>query len=455
MVKSEQKSVVTLAIIMMCRMLGLFLILPVFSLYALTLPATTPMLIGLALGIYGFTQACLQIPMGSLSDRIGRKSVITLGLLIFALGSIIAALSHSIYGIILGRAIQGAGAIGSTILALLADLTRDENRSKAMATLGLAIGTSFMLAMILSPALNHWVHLSGLFWIILGLSLFSLLLVHTVLPNPPAVILNPNTTYQTTQSSAVLKNSQLLRLNLGVCTIHAMLTANFIGIPIVLTHLLALSQYAQVLTYIIILPLAFLLMLPFLIVGEKKRKINSILVGAVLFLILAQLGFSFFNKNLSIMLLALLLFFSAFTLLEATLPSLVSKISPIQRKGTAMGIYSTSQFLGIFIGGCLGGVIFSHFQLTGLFLFGAISGIIWLGCALTLQAPPYLSTLIFEAKPSILQHFDYLKQTLLSTAGVAEMTTVPNEKLIYIKADTQIINKEQLRKLIDQSTLQQ
>lgn len=455
MAHNEQKAVFSLSVIMACRMLGLFLILPIFSLYASHLKDATPSLMGLALGIYGFTQACLQIPMGSLSDRIGRKPVIATGLIVFAIGSIIAALSTSIYGIIIGRAIQGAGAIGSTTLALLSDLTRDENRSKAMATIGLAIGTSFMIAMILGPALNHWVGLSGIFWTILALSLLSLGLVCTVLPRQPKLFCNPNTAYQANQSSAVLKNTQLLRLDLGVCTIHAMLTASFIGIPIILTRLLNLSQFDQVLLYVIVLPVAFFLMLPFIIIGEKKRKLKPFLTAAACLLILTQITLSLFHNHLSIVALALLVFFGAFTFLEATLPSLVSKISPIQRKGTAMGIYSTSQFLGIFIGGSLGGIIFSHFQLTGLFIFSALLGLIWLFSTLSMRQPPYFATIILEANNSVFINFQQIQQKLLAISGIAEITGLAQEGLLYIKADKEIINKEQLRKLIDEGNLHQ
>ncbi len=455
MTNNEQKAVTSLAIIMACRMLGLFMILPVFSLYATHLKYATPTLIGLALGVYGLTQACLQIPFGSLSDRIGRKKVITIGLIIFAIGSIVAAMSHSIYGIIIGRAIQGAGAIGSTILALAADLTRDENRVKAMASIGLAIGLSFMVAMVAGPLLNHWVHLSGIFWAILVLSILSLVLVHTILPNPPKLIANPNTEYQSNQFLAVLKNKQLLRLDLGIFTMHAMLTATFIAIPILLTHTLKISQFDQVILYVIILPLAFMIMLPFIIVGEKKRKLKTFFIGSIVALILAEVALASFKLHFIVIAIAMLLFFTAFTLLEASLPSIVSKIAPIQRKGTAMGVYSTSQFLGIFIGGSIGGVIYTHFHLIGLFLFCALLGLFWLCFALSMKHPPYLSTLIFKVKDSVFHKFDELQQQLNTTQGVGEISAMPTEGLIYIKADKKIIDKEQLRKLIDACTLRQ
>lgn len=452
MVHNERRAITSLAIIMACRMLGVFMILPFFSTYAAQLTDSTPLLIGIALGIYGLTQACLQIPLGSLSDKIGRKKVISAGLIVFALGSLVAALSHSIYGIILGRALQGTSAIGSTILAATADLTRDENRSKAMGLMGLIIGISFFIAMILGPIVNKYLPLSGIFWTIFGLTLLALLLLHTIVPNPPQ--LYTNTEYQTQQISAVLKNRELLRLNLGIFTMHAILTATFIALPILFLHILHLTESDQILLYSGVMILSFLLMLPLIILAEKKRKIRTIFLLSIATLVMCEILFAYFKISLTVMIISMMCFFTAFSLLEAFLPSIVSKIAPIERKGTAMGIYSTAQFFGIFVGGTLGGLIFSHFHVLGLFAFCAVLGAIWLFVASFMQELPYLSTCIFKMDSELLlQQFEKLQAHLKNLQGVAEVAALPNERLIYIKVDPKIISKDQLRKVIDESNL--
>jgi len=453
MILNERRAIYSLTFIMACRMLGLFIILPIFSLYVTSIQGATPTLMGFALGAYGLTQACLQLPLGYLSDKIGRKKVITAGLVTFALGSLILALSHSIYGIIAGRAIQGAGAIGSTLLALAADLTPEENRSKAMASLGLAIGVSFAIAMILGPLLNYWVHLTGIFWIIFTLALLCLLLLHTLIPNPPQEIRGPLFSETETRSQSSLFNPQLLRLHFGIFSLHAILSATFIAAPILLTQMIKLSEFEQSMLYLIILCLAFILMLPFILVAEKNRKMKVIFIGAIIMICVCELLLTNYHSSLIFIGLILLLFFTAFTFLEASLPSLISKIAPIQRKGTAMGIYSTAQFFGIFIGSSLGGVIYSHYGVSGLFIFCTVIGLLWLGFAIFMQQPPYLSTFIFKLNRSAIERFELLQQKILSAPGVAEMAFTSEHDLIFIKADNKIINKDQLRNVIDESTL--
>lgn len=450
----EKTAVSSLAVIMAFRMLGLFMILPVFSLYVGKIPHATPFLIGLALGIYGLTQACLQAPFGMLSDRIGRKPVIAAGLLLFALGSIVAGCSHSIYGIVFGRALQGTGAIGSTTLAMVADLTRDEERSKAMAILGMSIGLSFSIAMIIGPIINAWFHLNGIFWTTAILAGIGLLLLFTVVPTPPRITTpHPQAPSSRSNLHTVLKNTQLLRLNLGIFVLHSMLTAMFIAIPIMLTHMAKLNQHAQVLLYLIVLVCAFSVTVPLIIIAEKQRKMKPLFVAAIGALILAQLLLIAFHHSAIDIGIILLLFFAAFTLLEASLPSLVSKISPLHKKGTAMGIYSTAQFFGIFIGGSSGGLIFSHFHIIGIFIFCAILGIIWLIAAVTMAQPPYLSTLIFKISATNESNIDSLHDNLQRIPGVNDVAIMPHEQLIYIKADKKIIPEHELRKLLRQSNL--
>lgn len=444
----HRSAILSLTMIMAFRMLGLFMILPVFSANAVYIPGATVTLVGIALGIYGLTQAALQMPFGLLSDRIGRKPIIIVGLLLFAAGSVVAALSHTITSLIIGRALQGTGAIGSTTLALVADLTRDENRSKAMAFLGLSIGMSFSIAMIVGPIINAWFHLSGIFWATAGLALIGLLLLIRV-PKPPKLVVHEDVEVEPKRLRAIFKNTQLLRLNVGIFSLHLVLTALFIAIPILFTHTLHLSETQQTLTYLIVLALAFIAMLPFIIIAEKKRKMKPIFIAAIMVLFAAQVLLYFFADHAFVIGALLFCFFTAFTLLEASLPSLISKIAPIQYKGTAMGVYSTSQFFGIFVGGSLGGLIFAHFGIHGIFLFCSIVVLLWLIIAMTMRQPPYLSTIIFEANKKGAE----TSQKVRNFPEVAEVSFSPSENLIYVKVDKQKIDEHELRKHIEEVTL--
>lgn len=421
------------------------MILPVFSAYAMHLAGATHTMIGITLGTYGLTQAIFQIPFGMLSDHFGRKPIIFFGLILLLIGSIIAAFSHSIYTLCFARALQGSGAIGSTVLALLSDLTRDESRSKAMAFMGLSIGFAFTIAMILGPMINHYFYLSGIFAATALLALIAMGLL-LFIPSPP----KPLKTSEkfTAKFSSVLHNTQLLRLNAGILFLHATLTALFIAVPILLTHQMQLSGLHQIFLYLLVLVFAFIFALPFIIIAEKKRKMKAVFISAIATIFSVQVLLALFYQHMVATAFLLFLFFTAFTLLEATLPSLVSKIAPIKNKGAAMGLYSSSQFFGIFVGGSLGGLIYTQSQLTGVFAFCALLSAIWFGIAITMKEPPYLSTLIFPANASEKQY-----QPLLAVEGVAEITINAEENLLYVKIDKQKIDEPVLRKLIEDSNL--
>ena len=455
--RQQSQAIFSIGAIMAFRMLGLFMILPIFAIAAQHLPYSTPTLVGIAIGVYGLTQACFQIPFGSLSDKIGRKPIIVIGLLLFGLGSIVAALSHSIYGIILGRAIQGGGAIGSTCLALVADLTPDENRSKSMAMVGMTIGFSFLLAIVISPVIYSHHGLSGIFWFTTILAVISIALVVFTVPKPPKLekLAAPEDCFR-----QVLKNPQLLRMNFSIFVQHAVMTIMFLALPIILHHDLRLSLHQQTFFYGGILILAFFLMVPFVIIAEKKRAIKKTLIGSIIALLLSQCLLPIHLTSLTLACVSLLIFFTAFTLLESLLPSLVSKIAPINLKGTAMGIYSTSQFIGIFIGGSLGGFISTHGGLPALFALNAVLLVTWLVTTATMAKAPYHSTMIFS-QPNTELTLDSLSQYLKSLPGVADLAIATGEKLIYIKADKKKISENELRnalepvnlnKLIDETT---
>ncbi len=446
---NEGRAVASLGAIMAFRMLGLFMILPVFSIYLHKLPGATPTLIGVALGIYGLTQACLQIPFGTLSDKIGRKPIILIGLVLFAIGSVIAALSHSIGGIILGRAIQGGGAVGSTVLALVADLTRDESRNKAMAFVGLSIGLSFMIAMILGPIVNHFYHLNGIFWLTALLAVVGMILLFTAVPKAPTLMVDESVETTSSRFKQVLHNKQLIKLDLSIGLQHAIFTALFLAIPIVLTHDLKLSSEQQVWLYLAVLVLAFFAMLPFVIIAEKKRLMRPIFIASVSVIALSLAVLWLGNAHASLVIISLFLFFTAFTLLESCLPSMVSKQAPIRQKGSAMGVYSSSQFFGIFIGGAVGGTALGHFGISGVFAFALLLTVIWWFVSLTMQSPPYLSTIVIPSQ----QLSKESVQSIQALTGVNEVAWFKSEGLLLVKIDKHKIEERVLRNRLETGSL--
>lgn len=372
---SEKRAIIALASIFSLRMLGLFMILPVFALYAQNLSGVTPTLIGVAIGAYGLTQALFQIPFGVISDQWGRKRIIAGGLIIFIFGSIIAALSTSIWGVIAGRALQGAGAISGPIMALAADLTREDQRTKAMAIIGMSIGASFALAIVAAPTVDHLIGVPGIFWLIGILAGCALILLFVVVPNPINKFPNALNSI-TVQIQRIYQNSELRRINFGIFALHAILTANWVVVPLILNDYLPRQHHWWI--YLPVLVLSAIAMTPFIMRADRPGFISPIFLGSI-----ALLGISEFllipARNYFFALgLILFLFFTALNLLEAILPTLVSKLSPPDAKGTAMGIYSTAQFFGAFIGGALGGWIHGEFGISGVFILGTLFACAWL-----------------------------------------------------------------------------
>ena len=385
MTRQELRSSGSLALIFALRMLGLFLVLPVFALEAQHYAGgNDPAMVGLALGMYGLTQAVFQLPLGLASDRFGRKKVIIVGLLVFALGSLAAALADSLMGLVWGRALQGAGAVSAAVTALLADLTRDSVRTKAMAMVGGSIALMFSLALVLSPLLAGWVGLSGIFWITLALTLAGIATVLWVVPPEPV----QHTAMPRGRFADLLAYPDLLRLNVGVFVLHTVQMAMWVAVPTLLVQAgLVKTAHWQVYLPAVLLSFAAL---GRLFAMERKGQLRSALLLAIVLVLLVQAGLGALTlaggaPSLWLLGAAMLVFFIGFNMLEATQPSLVSRMAPERLRGAALGAYNTLQSLGLFAGGFLGGWLSRHGSLTGVFAATALLCVVWLVVTWPLQ----------------------------------------------------------------------
>ncbi len=435
MAYSWSKTVFPIAAIFSFRMLGLFLLIPVFSVYAAQLTNATPALIGIALGGYGLSQGLLQIPFGMFSDKFGRKPIITLGLFFFIVGSLIGAISNSIYGIIIARTMQGMGAIGSVLIALLADLTPDNQRTKAMAVIGMTIGTSFSLAMVISPSISSRYGLSGIFYLTAILAVIGLLLIHFVIPTPKKEVFHADSEANPNLFKSVLNNRHLQRLNIGIFCQHFILTATFFAIPMILSEQVKTGHLTQ--QWHFYLPQmvgAFLFMIPFIIIAEKKKRMKSVFLLSVFTTTVSQALLSWMHSVWISLCVLMFLYFVAFNILEASLPSLISKQANPNNKGTAMGIYSTGQFLGIFAGGSLAGIIYQWNGSQGIFIANALMGVLWFAISCYMKPNVYLSSLILHYAFST-RSDDEVISLLLQVPGIKDVALAKDEDALYLRID--------------------
>lgn len=444
MTSLERRATGSLAGIYALRMLGLFMIMPVLPLFAEHLEGSTPLLIGLSVSIYGLSQAVLQIPFGLLSDRYGRKKLIVFGLLLFASGSIVSALSTTIYGVLFGRALQGAGAIAAVIMALVADLTQEVHRTKAMALIGISIGVSFGIAISVGPVLAGAIGIEGIFWLTAFLALAAIAVILYIVPDPFHSKVHRDAEWVPAQMKDVLKDAELLRLNYGIFILHFILTASFIAIPLLMRDAgLEGSQHGRV--YLPVFIVSLLCAIPFIILAEKKRQMKPVFIGAIAVILVSELGLWSAHQSLMSIVFFLWVFFCGFNLLEATLPSLVSKTAPGDMKGTAMGFYSTSQFLGAFLGGALGGWGYGEFGGGAVFALSAIAGASWLIVSLTMSPPRYLANMLISVENLTRSQAEQLADEILALTGVEEVKLHFGEGVLYLKVDNRLLDKDSLQ----------
>ena len=428
----ERRAVSALALIFGLRMFGLFLVLPVLALYADGLPGATPLMVGLALGVYGLTQAIFQIPFGRLSDRFGRKRLITFGVLLFALGSVVSAEAATVPGMIVGRALQGAGAIAAVVLALLADLTREQQRIKATAWVGGMIGVAFLTALMGGSVLEGWVGVPGLFY----LAAFAALMVMPVLWwGVPTPVHSGNLVYSRCRGdwSSVFSNRHLLRLDFGVFVQHLSLMALFVAVPPALVDVLGLGSPDHWRVYVPVLVASVVAMLPLLLLSMRSGKsytafrvaLSLMLISAALLAWAAGQGWGLVG--------GLVIFFTGFNLLEALLPSLVSRVAPSPLKGTALGVYNTCQFVGVFVGGAVGGVIFGYFGPAGVFLLMGTLLALWWIVVLLGDVPVLMNSVTVYLEDMPAAQFEERIAALKQLPGVYDVTVLAGQNMVYLK----------------------
>lgn len=433
MTPKETRATVSLAAVFATRLLGLFMIYPVFAAYAHGLRGATVESVGLALGVYGLTQGLLQIPFGLLSDRIGRKSMITIGLLLLAAGSVVAARATSIETMLFGRILQGAGAVGSVVLAMVADLTREEVRTRAMAVVGMTIGLSFLIAIIAGPALGAVIGVPGIFLFTALLALIGIVITQAMVPTPTRTNRHLDAEAVPALISRVLRNRELLRLDFSIFALHAILTASFLAVPQVLARTFHMRSGAAWEVYLPVLVVSVVLMVPTIIIAETRQRMKEVFVATIAILAASLFLLVVRSQSAVAVIISLVMFFAAFNVMEAMLPSLVTKTAPADAKGTATGVYSSCQFLGIFTGGAIGGVMAAAGGPRGVFVFAAVVALIWLALALAMPRPARSSSYLVHLGPYNDSEKDALASRLAALPGVIE--AVVDGGTAYLKID--------------------
>jgi len=438
MTPTELRATVSLASIYGLRMLGMFLLLPIFAIYAEKLEGgSNHTLIGVALGAYGLMQVLLQLPFGIASDKYGRKKVIYIGLILFAIGSVVAAVSHDIVMVIVGRSIQGAGAISAVVTALVADSTREEHRTKAMAMIGATIGLTFAVSLVAGPLFNQWIGVPGIFWMMGVLSILAIGVVKYAVPDPLHSQFHSDAQAAPGKIKDVLRNTQLLRLNFGTFCLHGAQMAMFIVVPFALKETSGMNENQHWKIYLPVLLASFALMIPAIIYAEKRAKLKPVFIGAVALMLVAQIAFAFNIHVFWGIVASLFVYFVAFNILEASLPSLISKMAPAAYKGTAMGVHNTAQSFGMFLGAVMGGYLSHKIGYSAVFVFCAVLMGVWLLLVFGMKTPPSIKTKMYHV-----DKLDAAKASLLSAkisqiAGVYEVVAIAAESTMIVKINNQ------------------
>jgi predicted MFS family arabinose efflux permease len=445
--RSELRAALALALVFFLRMLGLFMLLPVLSLHTRSISGATPLLAGVALGAYGVSQALLQIPFGTWSDRHGRKRVITIGLVVFALGGLVAAFSDSIYGIIAGRLLQGAGAVAAAILALAADLTPDEHRGQAMACIGAGIGFAFICAFIAGPLIDARVGLGGVFLAAAATGLIAIVVLRLWVPDPPRSAHHRECQADTSEIARIWRIPAIRRLNLGVFCLHLILTANFVVLPLMLRDSAGLAQGRHWRVYVPVLIGSAVLMLPWVRRFDTGRSGRPIVLAAIALLALTAIGYGLATPTVWRLALLLTVFFAAFNTLEALLPTLVSRAAPLGARGTAMGLFATAQFLGSFCGGLGGGYLHGAFGANAVFALGAGTALLWLGVAWAMPIPPIVRHRTLHVGRVPASAAAALRRRLIAIPGVTDALIAADDGVAYLLVDPARLDASQLQSL--------
>ncbi|MGH8632857.1 MAG: MFS transporter [Burkholderiales bacterium] len=443
----ELRAAISLSGIFGLRMLGMFVILPVFAIHAESLQGGDNLtLVGIAIGVYGLTQACLQVPFGWWSDRYGRKPVIYAGLAIFAAGSFIAAIGVHIWVVILGRMLQGAGAISAAVMAMVADLTRDEHRAKAMAMIGSTIGATFAASLVFSPWLNRAIGVPGIFVMTGVMVLAAIWVVHALVPDVPDEP-RPAGARGLPQFAAVLRDPQLTRLDYGVFALHAVLMALFIAVPLELRAAgLPVDQHWQV--YLPVMAGSFLLMLPAVLGTARPGHLKAAFIGSIALLLASQAALPWLTGGAWLMAALLLAFFTAFNALEAHLPTLVSRIAPGAARGTAIGVFASIQFFGAFFGAAAGGFLYGGWGTPGVVILNVVLIVIWLVVAAGTRVPAPRSLRAYALPALDRGAAEALLARLREQPGVHEARVAGSERRAYLTVDSAMFDEQNVLNLI-------